>query len=141
MTVPSFCNQKKVIKVDLCKIGYAVWISISALLLLSIISVGSVQATLHQETKTKISNYTHSSGTNWSESTYDSQTWQEVCYKGILDSNTQCEHIFFDEMDSAWKDLVLLGFANIFNFICWFIVLNDKYGKYEFRFLSCGDAR
>lgn len=132
-------TDKKPIIIDLCKIGFGAWILVSTLLIVS--SVSFVSAGLSEGIKKTVEHSDCPVPTSY-ENAYcadNKLTIEDYCYRGILDSEDICNG--GTERGYFWLPFLQIGIllilVNCLNGYFWFVVLNRKYGKYEFKFRNC----
>lgn len=131
-------TDKKPIIIDLCKIGWCAWIIISAFLVFCFVSEESANLTWKDIWNSKKGDFVYN-GTSWSYDKNAVVQSEMECYQGILDKVQQCQTSTDDTNGFLIASYLFLG-VNCINGYLWFVALNRKYGKYEFKFKACGDS-
>lgn len=132
-------TDKKPIIIDLCKIGFGFWILVSTLLIVS--SVSFVSAGLSEGIRESVEHSNCQVPIRY-ENAYCSDNKlviENYCYRGIFDTRDICNSEPY--RSDFWLPFLQIGelmiLVNGFNWYLWFVVLNRKYGKYEFKFKKC----
>ena len=132
-------TDKKPIVIDLCKIGWGAWIAVSIFLVFCQVSEESANLTWTENEERGKGDFVPDNsgiGEHWDKNA--TRLYMMECYQGILDSGKQCQTNNDDMHGTFIFFSYIFGFVNALNAFLLFVVLNRKYGKYEFKFKTCG---
>lgn len=132
-------TDKKPIVIDLCKIGWGAWIAVSIFFVFCQVSEESANLTWTETPQTEKGDFVADSsgiGEHWDRNA--TRFYMMDCYQGILDNGKQCQSNNDDMHTVFIQSSYVFGFVNALNAFLLFVALNRKYGKYEFKFKTCG---
>lgn len=133
-------TDKKPIIIDLCKIGYGLWMIVTILLALGVVD-SYVSLPYYEEDNTHEVCPHYDLGDAYCNAKNELviESW---CSKGLFDKDAYCtsgnskDYFYIGHFDFGilWIPLLVL---NSVNGVALFIILNRKYGKYEFKLKRC----